>query len=241
VTWRHFFVRLPQRFTACWGFKVLLTVSISTLFTTAYLLIGHYPLLPPHTLPETAMDRSIEFHPYRWIWVYQSAYLIINVVPWLAERREELARYAKGFALLSLVSFAIFILLPTRAPTPIVHDFRGMYWLLKLYDTPNNALPSLHVGLVTYTLLLGWRIFGDKLPRGLGALCIAWGLLIAYSTLATKEHYFVDVPAGAALAVAAHWWAWRPRHVATRELLTTQTTPPTARRASAVEPLPARY
>ncbi len=211
ATWRGFLARVPARLAARWRFKALLALVIGTVFTTAYLLLGHYPPLPPRELPLTGLDRAIGFYPYRWVWAYQSAYLLINAVPWLATTREDLVRYAKGFALLSLMSFAVFIVFPVRAPTPVVEDPRGMYWLLKHYDAPNNALPSLHVGLVVYTLLFGRRIFAGNLPRGLGAACVAWALLIAYSTLATKEHYVVDLPAGAALAVVAHWWAWRCR------------------------------
>ena len=235
-SWRCFAARLPGRITACWRFKAVLAFVLSTGFTVAYLLIGHHPLCPVHTLPLTWLDRAAGFHPMGWVWVYQSVYLPMNLIPWLAERADDLRRYVRGFVLLSLASFAVFVFFPTRAPKPIVTEPQGMYWLLQVYDAPNNALPSLHVGLLVYTLAFGRRILKDEMPQGLGAVCVAWALLVAYSTLATKEHYAVDLPAGAALGIAAHWWAWRRLRSVTPEqamVLSLQARP-------AVEPLPGR-
>jgi hypothetical protein len=114
-SWRHFARRLPVRLLTCWPLKLTLGIALGTLFTAAYLLIGHYPLLPVRVLPFTWPDRVTGFHPIPWVWVYQSVYLPMNLVPWLSERREELRRYVRGFILLSIVSFAVFILVPTRA------------------------------------------------------------------------------------------------------------------------------
>ena len=85
-----------------------------------------------------------------------------------------------------------------------------MYGLLRRYDTPLNSMPSLHAGLLIYTLCFGRRIAGDALPAWVGVLCVAWAALILYATLATKEHYAADLAAGAGLALAVH--AWVARH-----------------------------
>src|SRR5688572_20649186 len=210
-TWRRFLRRVPGRVAAHWRLKAVLTATLGVLFTSAYLLIGHFPIAPVRHLPLTWIDRAIAFHPYEWVWIYQSLYIPINVIPWLAERREELWRYVRGFALLSLVSFAIFIAWPIRMPRPHVEDPRGMYWLLLQYDAPHNSLPSLHAGLLIYTLAFGRRIIGHETPRGLKLICVVWAALILYATLATKEHYLADIVTGAALAVAVDGWVWRRR------------------------------
>ena len=44
-----------------------------------------------------------------------------------------------------------------------------MYWLLQQYDAPYNSLPSLHAGLLVYTLAFGRRVVGHAVPRGLEA------------------------------------------------------------------------
>lgn len=206
-----FLARLPARLAAHWRLKAALAVAIGILFTTAYLLIGHFPIAIGRYLTLTWIDRAIGFHPHAWVWIYQSVYVPMNVIPWLAERRGDVWRYVDGFALVTIVSFAVFIVWPIHAPKPQVEDPLGMYWLLQQYDAPYNSLPSLHAALLVYTLAFGRRILGDEAPRGLKSICVAWAGLILYATLATKEHYAVDIVAGIALGLAAHRWAWRGR------------------------------
>jgi hypothetical protein len=197
-----------SRLCACWRLKAALAVIVCFTFCVPYFLIGTFPLLPVHELPLTRLDRAIGFHPYAWVWVYQSEYLIVNGVPWLARRRDELIRYVRGFATLALVSFAVFLVFPVRAPKPPVENPTGMYWLLQLYDVPTNSLPSLHAGLVVFTLAFGNRIIGRDVGRGVKWLFLVWGGLILYATLATKEHYVVDIVTGVLLALAVDRWTW---------------------------------
>jgi membrane-associated phospholipid phosphatase len=97
-----------------------------------------------------------------------------------------------------------------------------MYWLLLQYDVPLNAFPSLHAGLVVYTMCFGRRTYPGGLPRGLGAACVVWACLILYATLATKEHFLVDILAGSALALLAGAWAWRAGNGTTASKTTTR-------------------
>ena len=147
VRLREFVAGMPARIAACWRFKTFLTLSLAVLFCTPYLLIGHYPLLPVHSMELSWIDRWIGFHPKYWVWVYQSIYIPINVIPWLSDRREDLRRYVSGFAILATISFTIFFLYPIRAPKPEVSQPTGMYWILQEYDATFNSLPSLHAGL----------------------------------------------------------------------------------------------
>src|SRR4051794_20183328 len=208
-SWRVWLAPLPSRVRSEWRLKVVLAAAMTALFCGPYFLLGHFPLFPVHDLPLTWMDRSIGFHPYAWVGVYQSEYLAVNLIPWLAVTRRQLSHYAKGFAIVALVSFAVFIVFPVRSPRPPAPDATGMYGLVLRYDVPLNALPSLHAALVVYTMCFGRRVFADGLPRSLGAVCVLWAALILYATLATKQHYLVDVAAGTVLAVLADAWAWR--------------------------------
>lgn len=207
--WREFVAAWPARVTACWQLKLLLSFLALLLFWTGYFLMGHYPLMPVHTLPQSWIDRWIGFHPDVWVWIYQSVYLPMNLIPWLSERREDLWRYVNGFAVLSLISFAIFIVYPVRGPMPQVTHPAGMYGLLLKYDVPLNAMPSLHAGLLIYTLAYGTRILGNQIPPGMRTLCVLWAGAILYATLATKQHYAVDIVAGSCLGLAIHFWIWR--------------------------------
>ena len=197
-----------SRLRACWRLKAALAATVCFTFCVPYFLIGNFPVLPVHELPLTRLDRAIGFHPHGWVWVYQSEYILVNAIPWLARRREELVRYVRGFAAISLVSFVVFLLFPIRGPKPPVENPTGMYWLLLLYDVPTNSLPSLHAGLVVFTLAFANRIIGRDVGRDVKALFALWGGLILYATLATKEHYAVDIVAGVALALAVNRWTW---------------------------------
>ena len=70
-----------------------------------------------------------------------------------------------------------------------------------------------HAGLTIYSLLYTWRVLRDDLDgprRGLvQALGAAWGSLILFSTLATKQHWLADLPPGALLAWIAYRVSWR--------------------------------
>ncbi len=198
---------MTRRLLACWRLKLALAVALSLLLCGPYFWIGHHPLRPVRTLPLSWVDRAIGFHPGGWTWVYQSDYLAVDLIPLLATTRRQLRRYAAGFAAVAAVSFGVFVLWPIRGPQPGVIDPVGLYGLLQRYDVWLNSCPSLHVSLLVYTLAFGRRVVAVR-PWVTVAVA-AWGVAIAYSTVATKEHYAVDVAAGAALGWAADAWAWR--------------------------------
>src|SRR5687768_14219469 len=97
ATWQRFLRRVPLRVAAHWRLKAMLAATVGFGFTAIYLLIGHFPIAPVRYLPLTWLDRAIGFHAYEWVWIYQSLYVPVNVIPWLAERRNELRRYVRGF------------------------------------------------------------------------------------------------------------------------------------------------
>ena len=87
----------------------------------------------------------------------------------------------------------------------------GMLQVVRFFDTPSSCLPSLHVAISFASALLVWR----ERKRIFWAL-LAWSLVIAASTLTTKQHYLIDVLSGALLAVlvtfavdARAWWVAR--------------------------------
>jgi membrane-associated phospholipid phosphatase len=189
----------------------MLAATVAFTFCVPYFLVGNFAVMPVRVLPLTRIDRAIGFHPYEWVWVYQSEYLLVNAIPWLATRRDELLGYTYGFALLSLTSFVVFFLFPIASPKPAVPQPTGMYWLLQCYDVPYNSLPSLHAGMIVYTLAFGNRVVGREVSNRVKWFFVVWAALILYGTLATKEHYLVDIVAGTLLGLAVDGWVWRRR------------------------------
>jgi membrane-associated phospholipid phosphatase len=200
------FNELPHRLRAHWRCKLLLLVGLTVIFSVPYIYFANRPVFQPRDLPLTWLDRAAGFDP-RWVWVYQSVYLLTGSLPWLAKTREHLRRYVWGFAYLTTASFLIFILFPVRCPRELIEQPTAMYRLLMLYDGPYNAMPSLHVGFLFYTLCFIWRVRAP-LPRITWAVLIGWSLLIAWSTLATKEHYAMDLLVGIAFGWIADLAAW---------------------------------
>lgn len=198
---------LTSRLDAELRLKILLSLGLTAFFLGGYFLLQRLVVFPVTRLAPGPVDRWVEFDP-RWVWVYQSLYLLLPV-PWLAETRRQLLTYARGFVLLALAGFAVFLLCPVAGPRPEGVEASGLYRLLILYDRNLNAFPSLHIGLAVYTSLFGlWLLGRSAVPWRLRLLCGAlagvWTVAIAYSTLAVKQHYAVDLPAGALLAWLAH-------------------------------------
>ncbi len=139
-------------------------------------------------------------------------YVLLVVFPWMATSRAELLRSAKGFVVVSCIGFVFFLVVPVQGPRPAVAGQNLMFRMLESYDRPLNCFPSLHVGLAVYTVLSAGGILDGRLSAGIRrtilSLAWLWTGLIAYAALATKQHYAVDLPAGALLAYICHAHAW---------------------------------
>lgn len=193
-----------RRIGTMWRFKIALGLVLTAWFCIPYFALQHVFLRAPWTPPSLAIDRAIAFDP-RWIWVYQSAYVIIAGIPWLFVERASLVTFARRFCVMSAIGFACFLFAPSTGPRPATADASGMYALVTWYDGPTNAFPSLHVALATHSLRAGLEVFWtDASLRTIfmAALGAGWVAAVAYSAIATKQHYFVDVAAGFLLALA---------------------------------------
>jgi len=204
--------RIGARLAAEGRLKAALGAGLTAFFCGPYFALQHVALVEPRRLSLSGLDRAIGFAP-GWVWGYQSVYLLIVLVPWLATRRDDLRRYARGFVLLAAAGFVCFLLYPVDGPRPPDVPRTGMWALLLAYDAPRNAMPSLHVGLAAYTVLFGARTLaaeaGARARTAWIAVGVLWLAVIAYATLATKQHYAVDLPPGLAGAWLAHAWVWR--------------------------------
>jgi len=174
-------------------------VSLAPLyFVIALLTRGR----PTHA-PEIALDRAFAVQP-AWMLVYASLYVFVVLLPVLVVRQQELFRRAlKGYLMVMLVAYAGFLLYPTTGPRPdhVIGDGFDAWSLRLAYslDAPYNCFPSLHVAYSFVSALTCYRVH-----RGVGAAAALWAALIGVSTLYTKQHYVVDVIAGAAEAYVAY-------------------------------------
>lgn len=197
------------RLQAEWRLKLALTAMLNLVFWWGYELLGRHAFFAPCTVPMTWLDRNIPFHPQPWGWVYLSQFSFTGIVPWLLATRDGIRRYVVGFLIMMGISFAIYLFLPTIAPWPVdVGPTISMY-IITTFSGPMNAMPSLHAAFLIYMGALAWRMFGRITPRWCIAIAIGWGGAILYSTIATRQHYALDLAAGVVLGWLADAVAWR--------------------------------
>lgn len=200
---------LLTRLLAHWPTKLWLGTLLTLVFCCGYFAIQYYPLRPAIRFELTLIDRAIAFAPH-WTWVYQSVYLLLPFA-WLCETREQLRRYASGFFIVMLIGFVCFVLWPVAGPRPSALPDDAFYRWLVSYDRPLNSFPSLHLAWAMYSACVAIAVTDGALRRRLSRLLPLWVALIGYATLATKQHYFVDLPPGIALGWLAQRYAWRNR------------------------------
>ncbi|MFN7147272.1 MAG: phosphatase PAP2 family protein, partial [Myxococcota bacterium] len=174
---------------------------------------------PARLLPLTDLDRAIPFLPWT-VWIYGSGSKAALLAWLLVPDGRAGRRLFLTLALCSVVTCTFFVLWPTTYPRELyplpAGDTATLVELadLRAADSPTNCFPSLHVALA-WGLALCWSGF---LRRG-RFLPLVWAAAVSVGTLTTKQHYVVDVPAGALIGVGA-WWV--VRRLDTREPRTTR-------------------
>lgn len=165
-----------------------------TPYILVYQLVNRFPVVEPRELAMTAFDRAVPFVP-------ELLPLYVAYIPffwWTVARSEDddaASRifYATHFQL--LVCAAIWLAFPVTMPRgdfyqAEVYGWADAFW--RWFDAPNNCLPSLHAANGLLFVRFNW-------PRPMRTLHTAAAIGIVASTLLVKQHYAVDLMAGAAL------------------------------------------
>jgi membrane-associated phospholipid phosphatase len=170
-----------------------------------YFWCQRHPLFEPREF-HLPLDARIPYVP-AWVWVYSLLYypaiLCVNVV---LKSAEQFTRVAFSYFVLLALQAVFFLVFPVRTP-PHWRASRAragragyserLLALVQRYDAPSNSFPSMHTSVAMLTAL---HLYGH-----VGPPAFAFPVLIGLSCVFTKQHYLVDVPAGAALA----WLAYR--------------------------------
>lgn len=147
------------------------------------------------------LDDMIPFKPV-WVWIYSGLYYPIIIVLVLSvDSFKQFAYTALSFFCLLAMQLVFFFLLPVRVP----EDWRRyettatvstkFLALVHSYDDCTNCFPSMHVSVATLTAYHLYANISSSIG-GVAILSFAFPILIAISTLFTKQHYLADLPAG---------------------------------------------
>ena len=141
-----------------------------------------------------------EWIPYRpnWVWIYSFLYYpVILYINWVVESPGQFTHIAVSYMLLLGLQMAFFVAFPVVTPASWrANNGRRNYSerflaFVQKFDASSNSFPSMHVSVA---MLTAFHLY----PR-VGPWAAAFPALIALSCLFTKQHYLIDIPAGAAL------------------------------------------
>jgi membrane-associated phospholipid phosphatase len=143
------------------------------------------------------IDDRIPYRP-RWVWIYSFLYYpVIVAVNWSVSSSREYLYVAISYVLLLALQMLFFTLLPVATPlewrTCNLRRGRSERFLafIQSLDGRTNSFPSMHTSVATLTAL--------HLCPTFGPLVFVFPALIAVSCVYTKQHYIIDLPAGALL------------------------------------------
>jgi membrane-associated phospholipid phosphatase len=194
-----------------WPAKIGLLIAVTVMMTLPYHAAQQYGWRTPTVLPLTAVDRWIAFRPGT-AWIYWSLFPLAVIVPARMRSKQDVLRYAAGFAAMAVVSSVVFLAWPTAVPRPVAPASDWAYQMVVSSDRPTNACPSMHAAMAVFAGLAATFQWSPG-RVGVGRVAVwAWAVLILYSTLSTRQHVLFDLIAGALLGSAAYAAAYAGLH-----------------------------
>ena len=136
--------------------------------------------------------------------------LVVMVMLYWRDRRDDFREVTVAMLLCTFAGFLVYIAFPARSPRWACPEIYGgvelhgaLYqWLTQAWDHVElmlyDAFPSLHTAVSTLALVYAYRMG----PRWLGWVMLPFVVSLQISTLYLRQHYFIDVAGGWALAAA---------------------------------------
>lgn len=180
--------------------KIPLGLFILFWILVLYMLPQKVPIFEGQLVPVTFIDHIIPLSPW-WIWIYISYYFFL-IAAYLTARQDNANQIFYSYLASAAISTIIFFLFPTlidRSLYPLTDTTSLSGWMLALIrttDAPLNCLPSMHIAMTT---IAAGTFARERTWYTWPA--VIWALLIFYSTMATKQHYWWDVVTGFALGL----------------------------------------
>ena len=161
---------------------------------------------------QAPLDRSETLEALaNWVYIWGHWPVIIVTMLWLVLRhREVFLRLRDAMLVSGALGLLVFLTYPVAPPrlaglglTDTITQSSDSYRYLQPPAFVNQyaALPSLHVG---WDLLVGMAIFSATTNLALRVIGCLMPLAMAYSVIATANHFVVDVLAGVTLVLMGH-------------------------------------
>ncbi len=171
--------------------------SLTYLYVIAlYLFTNRFTLTSAHFLRMSIVDIRTPFLPWT-AWIYILIYIFPLLVGFMCTRDQDVKPIVLSYLSLATVCTLCYLFYPTVFPRPpMTGDQNDLALdLVRFLDTPANCLPSQHVALGFLS-----AFFVQRYDRKIGNWSLILGILIAVSTLTTKQHYLWDIVTGYFLA-----------------------------------------
>lgn len=142
-------------------------------------------------------EKYIPFLPWTILFYMTSGIFFCSVFFFCTEK-EQLKVLTKRMLFVTVVASLCFIAFPLKfsLSKPETEDtvFHYSYHFLKIFDSPFNQSPSLHIA---YAFIF-WTVF-SRLKK-IRIFLMFWLLFLGISTLTTYQHHCIDILSGAVLA-----------------------------------------
>lgn len=202
--------RVLTRLWVLWPVKAAGTTAFMTLFFWVYFWLLRNPRTEPWVVPVSWVDQWIGFMPAGFL-AYASLWFYVSLPPALLADFRALVRFGAWTAGLCAFCLAIFWLLPTQTPSfAIDWALHPELAFMKNLDAAGNACPSLHVATAVYSAIWLRQLLRTlRVPGLLYGLNVLHCFAIIWSTMAIRQHVFLDVVAGGFVGWVFAWASLR--------------------------------
>jgi len=185
-----------------WAMRLLSAVGLLLVIGVAYFFINEMHNGQSGAKLGISIDRAIPVSKY-WVWCYLLYFIIIVLPFFLTKTRRELWRTLTAYGITAMITLAFFAFWRTEMIRPEIFSEDISARMLKAiyrHDRPFNCFPSQHVAYSWTAAFVSL-----KLNRNAGIIILILAALTSAATLLIKQHWFVDVAGGLAVAVLAHF------------------------------------
>lgn len=184
-------------------FFVLGTIATLLFYQVTNRIHWYEPRILSFHLP----DRLAPFWPWT-VWIYFSEYVIFLFAYIQLKNNYNVMKYFYSYMAILIFSSICFVIFPVTFPRDhypvnlVESGFSGLAlnYLRDVLDTPANCFPSLHVSTCFISAFCFWTECKKKF-----SLYFLWSMLVAMSTMTTKQHYFIDIIAAFVVTLFFYW------------------------------------